>query len=400
MSRVRITTLSCAILILLLPVITSGSAPPPALRSDGIWYEGVLKLGTTIQVVTRVRNESMFEDSIYVHAYYESALHRDVRRGDTGLVIYLEYGQTVLVRLPITITEPGEFRVHMGTYRWEWPGASLFPRGHTQTLLLQFEERGNGRQVQAFAVPPSSSIHSRRRPAVRRVPGMRRLITDPDSLYKSNRYAESAARYRDSFQAAGRIRDELAIARSDVDFDLNITGDLTYGSDDTLTRRDYNAAVCPFEGDRMFLLQLGLHLPMNPRTWRSTSAMLRARVQFPGGGVLPDTGVYNLKHGELILTHQKLYPHPRWTNFFKYATYDGHMRIDRTTRDSVFGVVVFFARMEDYVLRRITTDFREPPYPSAIHVSARFAVSVTSWPAHPIVDLQRRRVHSLRPPRS
>lgn len=73
--------------------------------------------------------------------------------------------------------------------------------------------------------------------------------------------------------------------------------------------------------------------------------------------------------------------------------------IDRTTKDSVYGVIVFFAQAEDYVLRRVTVDYREEFPPDAIHVSARFAAKVTAWPAHPIVDTQKRRVHALHPPR-
>lgn len=60
------------------------------------------------------------------------------------------------------------------------------------------------------------------------------------------------------------------------------------------------------------------------------------------------------------------------------------MVIDRTTKDSVYGVIVFFAQAEDYVLRRVTVDYREEFPPDAIHVSARFAAKVTAWPAHPL----------------
>ena len=61
------------------------------------------------------------------------------------------------------------------------------------------------------------------------------------------------------------------------------------------------------------------------------------------------------------------------------------MVIDRTTKDSVYGVIVFFAQAEDYVLRRVTVDYREEFSPDAIHVSARFAARVSVWPEHPIV---------------
>ena len=399
MSPVRIAFLLSAVLIPLLPVIASGSNPIPPLRSDDIWFEGNLKLGETIFVVARVPIRFMFDDSIYVFANYESVRNPGVTYGDTGWVTYPEYGETKIIRLPIRITEPGAYRIHMGVYRWSWFGPSFFPRGTTQTLLLEFGNGGYGKQVKKFSVTQVSRTRGRRRPSFR--PGTPRLpfITDPDSVFKASRSAESWAQRRDSILLAERARLKLANSSSDADFDMHITGDLTFGTDDSLTRRDYNAAVCPFEGDRIFMLQLGLHSPMNPRTWHSTSSLLRTRVQFTGGGVLPDTGVYSLTHGELIFTHQKQYPYPRWTNFLKHATDAGHMVIDRTTQDSVFGVVVFFARLEDYVLRRVTTDYREPLFPSAIHVSARFAVKVSAWPVHPIVDIQKRRVQALHPPR-
>lgn len=84
MSPVKITFLLSVILVPLLPAVTSGSNPIAPLRSHDMWFEGDLKLGATIQVVARVRNESMFEDSIYVYANYESAGHPAVTRGDTG----------------------------------------------------------------------------------------------------------------------------------------------------------------------------------------------------------------------------------------------------------------------------------------------------------------------------
>lgn len=399
MSPVRIVFLWSVILIPVLPVVTSGSNPILPLQSHDMWFEGDLKLGATIQVVARVKNESMFEDSIYVYANYESAGNPGVARGDTGRVMVLECGDMIIVRLPITITEPGQFRIQMGTYRWSWFDPSFFPRGVTQTLLLEFGEGGYGKQVKKFSVTRITRTHGRRRPTLRRGAPQLPLITDPDSAYRASRTAESVARYSDSVHLANRIRKDLAISRSDADFDLHITGKRRFGTDDSRILRDYNAVVCPFEGDRVFMLQLGLHLPMDPQTWSSTSSLLRARIRFSGETAMPDTGVYTLNRGELIFTHQKQYPHPRWTNFFKYVTSEGHMVIDRTTKDSVYGVIVFFAQAEDYVLRRVTVDYREPFPPDAIHVSARFAAKVSAWPAHPIVDTQKRRVHALHPPR-